>query len=160
MITSDVLILGLQLVILAVTVQKKNLAKPSRTSSGSAIAGGVPSQDHNSEEQGIRRSEEGAEGIEMEDLPQRFEGRTEGGEEGHRNELMEHRGWQAMGHASNAYTSGQHTVIIVHILDTIRGQWKATYTESDGTSADSSAGVAATMARRRPRFTLSFGERA
>lgn len=154
MIASDILILGLQLVILAVTVEKRNVAKPSRTSGGSAVDGEGSSQDHDSEERGTRRSEEGAEYVELGVSAPTFEGRTEGDEDRQGDEIKEHRGWMTMEHASNAYSSGQYIVINVHIIDTIQDHWKQAYTGSNGASRDNS------MARRRSRFTLRFGESA
>ncbi|CAO1597928.1 MAG: hypothetical protein LQ349_002419 [Xanthoria aureola] len=151
MIASDILILGLQLVILAVNVDKKNAGMPSRTSGGSDMDGESSLQNHDSEEQGIRRSEEGAEDIELGALAPTFEGRTEGDEDRWGNEPTERRGWTTTDHASNAYVSGQYTVINVYIIDTIQDHWKQAYPESNGASRNNS------MARRRPRFTLNLG---
>ena len=149
MIGYDVLILGLQLVMLAVTVEKKSVVKPSDTLGDAARRGEAASQDHDFEERGIRRSEEGTEEIELRALSPPFDGRTGGEDDGERNDLRENRVWMTSEHAGNAFYSGQYIITNVRIIDTIRDHWKEAYTEA---SRVRSTDIASEIARRRPRF--------
>ncbi|KAL8914016.1 MAG: hypothetical protein Q9171_001267 [Xanthocarpia ochracea] len=148
MIGYDALILGLQLVMLAVTVEKKNVVKPLGTLSNAPRMGETASQDHDFEERGIRRSEEGTGDIELRALSPTFDGRTGGDDDEERNELRGNQAWMTTEHAGNAFYSGQYIITNVRIIDTIRDRWKEAYMEA---SRVRSTGIASEIARRRSR---------
>lgn len=149
LIAYDALILGLQLVMLAVTDEKRRLLQPSSPLSDGATNGEDAAQDHDSEERGIRRSEVGTEAVEMRSLPPVSEGQAvqEEGPEGEESSGNHHRTTRE--HPGDAFYSGQYVIADVRILSTIQHHWTKVYTGPNGTSSHNSMGAAAELARRR-----------
>ncbi|KAL9604844.1 MAG: hypothetical protein Q9219_000292 [cf. Caloplaca sp. 3 TL-2023] len=157
----DALILVLQLVMLGVAAEKKKLDATGGASADGNGSREGESQDHDSEERGVRRSEEGAEGIEMQSLHPGSRGRTGGEEDGERDELLGIEGSTASEHPRDEFYSGQYMLANIHIVDTIKEQWSQSYPTADGNSRDGSMGTAAAaeLARRRLRFRIRIGGR-
>lgn len=154
----DLLVLMLQLVMLGIKVEKKKMDAPA----GGGERRGEEAQDHDAEERGTRRSQEGMEGIELQSLRPMSEGRAGDEEDGARHDLLE-RTEESMTseHPGDAFYSGQSIIAIVHIVDTIREQWRQTQPAASGSSGESSMGAtaAAQLARRRLRFRIRIGGR-
>lgn len=156
----DLLVLALQLVMLGISVEKRRMGAPE----GMAMAGGneesaEETQDHDLEERGVRRGEEGAEGIEMRSLRSMSEGRTGAEEDGERNELLEGNETARDDHPGDDFYSGQHVITNIRIVDTVREQWRQASPAATGSSRDGSIGAAAAaeLARRRLRFRIRIG---
>ncbi|KAL8807756.1 MAG: hypothetical protein Q9200_004555 [Gallowayella weberi] len=153
----DALVLGLQLVMLALIVERRNPVGPSGTSSDSTSSGEIAPQDHNSEERGMRRSEEGTEVIELRPL-QPVSERREGGE-----------GQDPLGdlksttkeHPGDAFYSGQYIIVHVHMIDTIQHHWRQVYANANEFPSHNSIGPAADtdMSRRRLGLRMRMNER-
>ncbi|KAL8700110.1 MAG: hypothetical protein Q9224_001111 [Gallowayella concinna] len=156
LIACDALVLGLQLVMLAVAIERTSPVDPSGTSPNSNSNGEVAAQDHNSEERGIRRSEEGTEAIELRPLRPMSE-RSEDGGEGE-NPLGD-RESTTKEHPGDAFYSGQYVIADVHMIDTIRHHWRKLYADANGSSSNSSMGAAANTARRRLGLRVRINER-
>lgn len=126
----DILTLALQLVILAVVLERRKLGTDS-SATGAANPSIQPQpQDHDSEERGIyRTSSTSAEDIELQTFSS---GRTGADEDRERNELSSPSSshFQDDGtlaavdeHPLDPFHSGQHIIADLSILDTIRAQW-------------------------------------
>lgn len=154
----DLLVLALQLVMLGVTVEKKKLDAPE----GGGGSREEEGQDHDAEERGTRRSQEGFEGIELRSLGPAPGVRTGGEQDAERDGLLEEtQEGTASEHPGDAFYSGQHIIANIHIADTIREQWGQTSPTKTGSSGNESMAAAATaeLARRRFRFRIRIGGR-
>ncbi|KAL8940777.1 MAG: hypothetical protein Q9211_002120 [Gyalolechia sp. 1 TL-2023] len=160
LVSYDVLILMLQVVMLGVTIEKKKLDAPGNGSANGGEEREEERQDHDSEERGVRRSEDGSEGIELQSLGARPGGRSRGEEDERRSELLEGRS-RTHEHPGDAFYSGQHMLANIHIANTIRDQWRQSRPAGTGNSVDGSVRAAATaeLARRRLRFRIRIGGR-
>ncbi|KAL8718520.1 MAG: hypothetical protein Q9225_004350 [Loekoesia sp. 1 TL-2023] len=162
LVAYDLLILVLQLVMLGVTVEKKNMDVSETVSAGgSERRREEERQDHDFEERGVRRSEEGMQGIEMQSLRPRAEGRTGGEEDGGRSELLAMNESTGHEYPGDAFYSGQFIVANIDIVNTVREQWRQAHPSATGSSRDRSMGAAAAaqLARRRLRFRIRIGGR-
>ncbi|KAI4173103.1 MAG: hypothetical protein LQ343_003213 [Gyalolechia ehrenbergii] len=161
----DVLILMLQVVMLGVTVEKKKLDVPSNGFASGGQGREEQRQDLDSEERGVRRSEDGSEGMELQPIGPRSGGRSggrPGGEEdGERDELLEVGRSTIREHPGDAFYSGQYMLANIHIVNIIRDQWRQSRPTATGNSVDGSvrAAAAAELARRRLRFRIRIGGR-
>ncbi len=152
----DVLVLALQVLILAVTLERKKIAVD-----GDVLVEEVEEarQDHDSEERGmLRRDETAQDGIELQDIRHTSSGRTGGDEDRERDEL--HDSDESIEpreqHPLDPFLTGQAVIVNVHVMDTIRSQWTFTADTSGEATASGAAAVAAVAGR-----TLSYrlGER-
>lgn len=125
----DILLLGLQLVILAVVLERRKIGVPSASTDAAETSPVQPQvQDHDSEERGVLRPPL-SEGIELQTLSS---GRTGADQDHERDELLSptSRDFQhptdlaaVDEHPLNTFYSGQHIIADFYILDTIRTQW-------------------------------------
>ncbi|KAL9014923.1 MAG: hypothetical protein Q9173_000428 [Seirophora scorigena] len=161
----DLVVLALQLVMLGITAEKKTLDAAVGVSANGGERTVEEAQDHDSEERGVRRSEEGTEGIELIELsPLRplSEGRTGGEEDRERSDVLgSTEGSTSREHPGDAFYSGQYIVANVNLVDTMRSHWRQSQPVSTGTSSDNSMGAAAAaqLASRRLRFRIRIGGR-
>ncbi|KAI4199423.1 MAG: hypothetical protein LQ346_002561 [Caloplaca aetnensis] len=154
----DLLVLALQLVILGITTEKQKLDAPE----GGRDSREDESQDHDAEERGTRRSQEGSEGIELRPLRPATEGWTGSEQANAGNELFEEsEEGTASEHPGDAFYSGQHIIANVYIADMVREQWRQTSPATAASSGNESmaAAAAAELARRRLRFRIRIGGR-
>ncbi len=154
----DLLVLALQLVMLGITIEKQKMDAPE----GGGDSREDGSQDHDAEERGTRRSQEGSEGIELRSLRPAVGGWTGGGQAGASNELLEESEEGTAGeHPGDAFYSGQHIIANVRIADMVREQWRQTSPATAASSGNDSMGAtaAAELARRRLRFRIRIGGR-
>lgn len=164
LVSLDMLTCALQLVILAVVLERRKIAPLSFSHSGADEPVLSPpslsrSQDHDSEERGILRpSGFSSEDIELQPLSA---GRTGADEDRERNELLGHAtsprspddndddddndpGVTATDeHPLDRFHSGQHVLADMYLLDVVRTQW------SQHRGAVAEEGVGATIRRRR-----------
>jgi len=169
------LTLLLQLVILAVTVERRVLKAETSpnavivsTPAGVAVLplaeNGSP-QDHDSEERGLLRTETNVtENIELRPLGSSQEHET-GNESTERDELLAEpsasTGGDSKDHPLDAFNTGEYVIADLHVLDTTRKQWSqfanmpAATSESSATS--SPAAMVAAAAGRRFGFQLRVG---
>ncbi|KAI4181864.1 MAG: hypothetical protein L6R41_006362 [Letrouitia leprolyta] len=157
----DILVLMLQIVMLGVTVEKKKLDTPKNGSAGIGGEREAERQDHDSEERGVRRSEDAPEGIELHHLGPRSGGRSRGEKDGERDELSEVGRSTTYEHPRDAFYSGQYILADIHVVNTVRDQWTQSRPTATGNPRDSSvrAAAAAELARRRLRFRIRIGGR-
>ena len=157
LVICDAVTLFLQLVILAISSEKRNISDGD----GSSDEVLSTTQDHDAEEQGFRRSED-AEAIEMQHLQPIFEVRARG-----ENDENEHGSTPSDGptvgvHSNDRYYSGQHVVAVVDIVDTIRTQWRYSCASAASTIGQGSTATAANgtdVFSRRPRIAIRIGGR-
>lgn len=114
LLSLDLLTLGLQLIILAVILERRNLDPEPSTPNTS------PTQDHDSEERGIFRSPPSPSAIELQPLTR---GRTGADEDRERNELSPDRPSTFDEHPLDPFHSGQHIIAHVDLPNMIRTQW-------------------------------------
>ena len=165
----DFLTFALQLVMLAVVIKrralKKEITSPATTASDTQVDSTSTGQDHDSEEQGILRSElSTTEDIELQTL-RPFAARTDGNEDGERDGLLGEPsvvlGPNMNEHPLDVFNSGQHMIANLHIIDTVRTQWSRYDVVSSDASTSSASGstaaMAAAIAERRLGFRLSVG---
>ncbi len=152
----DVLVLALQVLILAVTLERKKLGVD-----GDVLVEEVEEarQDHDSEERGmLRRDETAQDGIELQNIRHTSSGRTGGDEDRERDELLDsdESTEPREQHPLDPFLTGQAVIVNVHVMDTIRSQWTFTADTSGEATASGAAAVAAVAGR-----TLSYrlGER-
>ena len=148
----DAMVLALQILILAVTLERRKLA----VEYGDVLVEEVEEarQDHDSEERGImRRDDTVQDDIELQDIRHTSSGRTGGDEDRERDELLDREGSNQRGdrHPLDPFLTGQAVIINVHVIDTIRSQWHFT-ADTSGEATASGAAVVAAVAGR----TLSF----
>ena len=148
----DAMVLALQILILAVTLERRKLA----VEYGDVLVEEVEEarQDHDSEERGImRRDDTVQDDIELQDIRHTSSGRTGGDEDRERDELLDREGSNQQGdrHPLDPLLTGQAVIINVHVIDTIRSQWHFTADTSGEATASGAAAVAAVAGR-----TLSF----
>lgn len=152
----DAFVLALQVLILAVTLERKKLA----VENGVVLVEEVEEarQDHDSEERGmLRRDDAVQEDIELQDVRHTSSGRTGGDEDRERDELHEsdesHEPRDQ--HPLDPFLTGQAVIVNVHVIDTIRSQHFTADTSGEATASGAVA-VAAVAGR-----TLSYrlGER-
>lgn len=153
LVSYDILVLILQVIMLGVTVEKKKLDTASNGSAGGREGEEVLRQDYDSEERGVRRSEDGTEGIELQHIGPRSGSRSEDRE---REELLEVGRSTTFEHPGDAFYSGQYMLANIHIIDTIRNQWAQSGPAATDNPGNSSmrAAAAAELARRRLRFRI------
>ena len=165
----DILVLALQLVRLAVDVERK------RVDSGADLRRqtthpnlhreqdeDAERQNHDFEERGIMRGD-GIDEYEMQSLRPCAEGRTGGDEDRERDELLQDQ-MRSTEHPEDAFNTGQRVIADLHIVDTVREQWrqyKHVNTDTTGSASNRSVGAAAAtaLARRRFRFRFRVGGR-
>ncbi|KAL9020979.1 MAG: hypothetical protein Q9185_001806 [Variospora sp. 1 TL-2023] len=158
----DLMVLALQLVMLGITAEKKSLDAVGSVSASGGERPEEEAQDHDSEERGVRRSEEGTEGIELLPLRPLPEGRTADDEDRERSDLLRStEGLTSREHPGDAFSSGQYIVATVNIVDTIRSHWEQSQPVTSGVSGDNPMGAAAAagLASRRLRFRIRIGGR-
>lgn len=158
--------LVLQLLVLAVTVERSGpVTKGGEEGVGSnyEIAGARQRQTQDAEERGVLHSSElasSSEDIEMQPL---HHGRTSADVDGELDEQG-----SGNGHPLDTFNSGQHIIVDLHILDTIRSQWTgsgALSTNIDNRAASQGSGPRAVVgvvevAGRRLGFQVGLrGER-
>lgn len=114
LLSLDLLTLGLQLIILTVILERRNLDPEPSTPSTS------PTQDHDSEERGIFRSPPSPNAIELQPLSR---GRTGADEDRERNELSPDRPSTSDEHPLDPFHSGQYIIAHVDVPTTIHTQW-------------------------------------
>ena len=139
----DLLVMALQVVLLGVALeQRNNRSGSSDRGTEDALreenADSLPQQDHDSEERGMLRQETSAEDdIELQDLAPSSSGRTGGDEDRERNELLkpERSNEQQGRHPLDSFSTGEHVITNLHILDTIRTQWRVTELSAASSSA-------------------------
>lgn len=153
----DALVLALQVLILAVTLERKKLESEDRDNLVEEIE--EARQDHDSEERGILRRDDNNQGdIELQDIRHTSSGRTGGDEDRERDELVaSDRSTEPRDqHPLDFTMTGQAVIVNVHVMDSIRSQWNFTADASGDATASGAAAVAAVAGR-----TLSYrlGER-
>ncbi|KAH0544178.1 hypothetical protein FGG08_001623 [Glutinoglossum americanum] len=172
----DLVVLVLQLAMLSVHLKRQRLkaASPTvqRLSPVAALDAEVttPSvQDHDLEERGIHRNEPGD--IELQSFPPTHDspavrGRTGGDEDGERDELLAERR-EAQGESDSGpepLTEFHHGELIaaeIHILDTIRSQWRNYENRSaPSESTSTTRAMAATLSPRRFGVHIRVGQTA
>lgn len=157
MLVLDALVLALQVLILAITLERKKLA----VENGEVLVAEVEEarQDHDSEERGTLRRDDTVQGdIELQDIRHTSSGRTGADEDRERDELLDSDESTELRdqHPLDPFLTGQAVIVNVHVIDTIRSQWHVTADTSSETTASGAAAVAAVAGR-----TLSYrlGER-
>lgn len=152
----DTLVLALQVLILAVTLERKKLA----VENGDVLVEEVEEarQDHGSEERGmLRRDDTFQDDIELQEIRHTSSGRTGGDEDRERDDLLEtdESIEPRDQHPLDPFLTGQAVIVNVNVIDTIRLQWLVADTSGEAT-ASGAAAVAAVAGR-----TLSYrlGER-
>ena len=157
----DILILVLQVVMLAAALERRSLKKEVVTPavSGNADANThvetiSATQDLDSEERGILRSDSTTSNdIEMQPLRQsrNLAARDEDGRAD--DPLFSH---DTIEHPLDVFNAGQHIIVNLYLVDTIRTQWRRyEAVSSDATTlstSGSTAAAAAAIARRRFGF--------
>ena len=153
LVAVDVLCLGLQMLMVGVTLEKGRMQGMGRI----MMAGFQGAQDHSAEEAGILRSDPAVrEGIELQPIRAASEDRTGGGYNRAEHDVLDQDLGQEDEHPLEAYYSGDQMIAKLHIIDTIRTHWK---TRSVTANVAGAFGVrtAATFAGRR--LTASFRAR-
>ena len=148
----DIIILAIQILILAVTLERRKLTVDYDNLVGEEVE--EARQDHDSEERGIlRRDNTVQDGIELQEIRHNSPGRTGGDEDRERDELLEPDGINNSQHQHplDPFLTGQAVIVNVHIFDTIRSQWRSA-AESSGEATPLGAAAVAAAAGR----TLSF----
>ncbi|KAI4260419.1 MAG: hypothetical protein LQ352_000281 [Teloschistes flavicans] len=155
LVACDLVVLALQLVLLSVTCDRRKLDDGNYAPANSNRVRATASQDHDSEERGIRRSEE-ADGIELRPLRPLPEGQTGGEENGQRDELMGTSHSAVGEHPGDVFFRGQYVVTHVDVVGTVKGQWTQSYAAATRSSGSGSMGAAAAaeLARHRLGFQL------
>lgn len=143
----DTLVLALQVLILAVTLERKKLAAEN----GDVLVEEVEEarQDHDSEERGmLRRDDTVQDEIELQDIRHTSSGRTGGDEDRERDELLEsdESTEPRDQHPLDPFITGQAVIANVRVIDTIRSQWLTADTSGEST-ASGAAAVAAVAGR-------------
>lgn len=143
----DTLVLALQVLILAVTLERKKLA----VQNGDVLVEEVEEarQDHDSEERGmLRRDDTVQDGIELQNIRHTSSGRTGGDEDRERDELLEsdESTEPRDQHPLDPFITGQAVIANVRVIDTIRSQWLTADTSGEST-ASGAAAVAAVAGR-------------
>ncbi|KAL9136387.1 MAG: hypothetical protein Q9175_002404 [Cornicularia normoerica] len=153
----DALVLALQILVLAVTLERRKLA----IEDGDVLVEEVEEarQDHDSEERGmLRRDDTVQSDIELQDMRHTSSGRTGGDEDRERDELLECEESTVPRdqHPLDPFLTGQAVIVNVRVIDTIRSQWHFIADTSGEATASGAAAVAAVAGR-----TLSYrlGER-
>ncbi|KAH0560088.1 hypothetical protein GP486_003394 [Trichoglossum hirsutum] len=170
LLTLDLVVLTLQLVMLSVHIKRQTLRSASSTVGRSTPDAEVtaPSiQDHDLEERGLRRS--GPDGVELQTFPPTHDnlaaqGRTGGDEDGERDELLVEQP-EALDQGDSGpepLTEFHHGELIaaeIHILDTIRSQWRDYENSRSTTSGGSPTGaMAAALPSRRFGVRVRIGQ--
>ena len=148
----DVIILALQILILAVTLERRKFTVDYDSAVGEEIE--EARQDHDSEERGILRWDNAVQdGVELQEIRYSSRGRTGGDEDRERDELLEPDGSNVPGHQHplDPFLTGQAVIVNVHVIDTIRSQWRSAADSSGEATPSGAAAVAAAAGR-----TLSF----
>ncbi|KAL9587096.1 MAG: hypothetical protein Q9212_000463 [Teloschistes hypoglaucus] len=160
LVACDLVVLALQLVLLSVTCDRRKLDDGIDALANGSQARAPASQDHDSEERGIRRSEE-ADGIELQPLRPLPEGHAGSEENGERHELMGTSHTAIGEHPGDIFYSGQYVVSVIDVVGTVKGQWTQSHMTATRSSGSGSMGAsaAAELARRRLGFQLGIGGR-
>ena len=160
----DILTLALQLLMLSVTLERSKMRDSDIIISASgASTTTTPHQDHDSEERGLLRPDPTIiESIQLQPLP----GRTGGDEDAERDELLAEPLPTSLTdpteHPLDTFSTGEHMIVNLHILDTIRSQWwqyGSLNTTTSDSAAASATGAAAATEGRRIGFRLRIGGR-
>lgn len=139
----DLLVLCLQLVILGATLERRGTKTADDVVIETVEVPLESGQDHDAEERGVLREDsDGTEEIELQDLYQ-TSGRTGGDEDRERDELLEAgaNSERDNQHPLDPFCTGNHIVVNLHILDTIRTQWHANGVSAEGADASTSSGA-------------------
>ena len=170
----DILTLVLQIVIMALTLEKQSLlgkTKPAVSGRDGVMAAldamgdQVRGQDHDLEERGVLGSENPADTdeIEMRDLRPSARGRTGGDEDRERDDLLPTEEEDEQGrdeHPLDSFYTGDHVIAKLQLWDTIRAQWRsrsAGMTPSDAATTASNIQTAQNFMGRRIAFTFAGG---
>ena len=148
----DAMILALQILILAVTLEKRKLTVDYDNVVGEEVE--EARQDHDSEERGmLRRDNTVQDGVELQEIRYNSPGRTGGDEDRERDELAETDGSNESRHQHplDPFLTGQAVIINVHVIDTIRSQWRSAADSSSEATPSGAAAVAVAAGR-----TVSF----
>ena len=158
----DILILALQILILEVTLERRGIKPIDEVVAGVAQAVPENRQDHDSEERGmLRPSADTGEDIELRDLQHTSTGRTGADEDRERDELLPLDGSSEPRnhHPLDPFYTGEHVIVNLHILDTIRAQWQASGVSTERSDAAATSSVQATTVALAGRtFTYRLGE--
>ena len=172
----DLLILGLQILVMSVTLEKQALlGKGPSGERRSVLTDALDAlgeqmrrqQDLDLEERGVLGSEEGAaavtagESVEMRDLGPESRGRTGGEEDGERDELLgDAEGDTGEGerddHPLDPFYTGEYIVTRLPILDIMQSQWRSSGSTSAASATSGIQGAGRLVSRR---VTFTFGGR-
>ncbi len=150
----DAIVLALQILILAVTLERRKLAAEFTNALVEEVD--HERQDHDSEERGMLRQESRIQDdIELQDMRHTSSGRTGGDEDRERDELLEPDASNEprYQHPLDPFLTGQTVILNVHVIDTIRSQW---HFSADSPVEATSSGAAAVAVAEVAGRTLSF----
>ena len=152
----DGIVLALQMLILAVTLERKKLAAEYVSALVEEV--GQEGQDHDSEERGmLRRDDATRDGIELQEIRHASSGRTGGDEDRERDELLDpgEGNERRESHPLDPFLTGQTVIVNIHVVDTIRSQWRFT---AETSGAATSSGVAAVAAAAERTLSFRLGD--
>ena len=164
LIALDLLVLTLQLLVFAAFVERQNLKAFTMTHGAASNTESNPqTQDHDSEERGILRSDPSiSEGIELQPLHS-SSGRTGGEEDGERDELLSqpprHNVHDSANHPLDVFYTGEHAITDLHVLNSIRSHWRLSDVSGSSDSGPSAAATAASLASRGLGVRMRIGGR-
>ena len=168
----DLLVCVLQCCILAVFLERAAMRGEGLVARSGNVTGPVGDavpifgQDHDSEERGMLRTDPNLTGdIELQTLGPSNSNNISDAEE--RNELPAEASpstpHDSKDHPLDTYNTGEHVVVSLHILDTLRRQWSqygnVAAEASTSSTTSSQAAMAAAVAGRRFGFRLRVGNR-
>ena len=143
----DVLCVGLQVVMMGLTVERMVVCGVRGAATGGWVEGevevegpggsGRPAQDLDAEERGMTRD---GEGFEMQDLG-RGVGRTGGEEDAERDELLDVGEREGGGHPLDKFYAGDHLLVRLHLRTLLRSEYaRASRMGAAGAVADAGRG--------------------
>lgn len=152
----DLLVFVLQIVMFGVTLEKRSVEAGGE---GVVGAGEEVMQDYDLEERGMLRGDlEHEDGIELRDLQHTSAGRTGGDEDRERDELLAANtgSGQVEQHPLDSLYTGEHIVANLHVLETIRTQWRTGGVGAEPSGASATSGVQAAAAAAAAGRTLTY----
>ena len=161
----DMLCLVLQVVMMCLTLEKRNLQGKKKVMGAvnrsviDVVGERRIGQDLDAEERGVLGSDNAGD-IEMQDLGRTSRGRTGGDEDRERDELLAHdlQEEERDDHPLDTFYTGDRILVKLHLLDTIRLQWRTTNVSPNPASAAARTASVQTAAGdfvgRRITFTL------
>lgn len=157
---TDLLLLALQILMLGMTVERRALKDGNNAAPNDASVREETRQDHDFEERGELR--QSSSDIELQDLRHHSSARSGAGEDSERDDLLESESGPqgAKQHPLDPFYTGEHVIADLHILHTIRAQWRhhAANMSSSNLSATSSVQAAAVAAAAGRTLTYRLGE--